>query len=67
MVGVLPERQSGGLGRIVTRAGIAQLIELGAPALEITVDSENPPAIRVYESLGFTLDWRSFWYQLATA
>ena len=67
MVGVLPERQSGGLGRIVTRAGIAQLIELGAPRLEITVDSENPPAIRVYESLGFTLDWHSLWYQLATA
>ena len=64
MVGVLPDRQGQGLGRAVTGAGMDALLELGSPGLEITVDSENPPAIRVYESLGFVLDWRSFWYEL---
>ena len=64
MVGVLPGRQGQGLGRAVTGAGMDALLELGAPGLEITVDSENPPAIRVYEGLGFVLDWRSFWYEL---
>lgn len=64
MVGVLPGRQGQGLGRAVTGAGMDALLELGSPSLEITVDSENPPAIRVYESLGFVLDWRSFWYEL---
>ncbi len=64
MVGVLPGRQGKGLGRAVTGAGMDALLELGSPSLEITVDSENPPAIRVYESLGFVLDWRSFWYEL---
>ena len=64
MVGVSPERQGMGLGRVVTGAGMDRLLELGAPSLVITVDRENPPAIRVYESLGFTLDWRSFWYEL---
>ena len=64
MVGVLPDRQGQGLGRAVTGAGMDRLLELGSPSLEITVDSENPPAIRVYESLGFVVDWRSFWYEL---
>ena len=64
MVGVLPGRQGQGLGRAVTGAGMDRLLELGSPSLEITVDSENPPAIRVYENLGFVLDWRSFWYEL---
>ncbi len=64
MVGVLPDRQGRGLGRAVTAAGMDALLELGSPGLEITVDSENPPAIRVYEGLGFVLDWRSFWYEL---
>ena len=63
MVGVLPGRQGQGLGRAVTGAGMDALLDLGSPGLEITVDSENPPAIRVYESLGFVLDWRSFWYE----
>ena len=64
MVGVLPGLQGKGLGRAVTGAGMDALLELGSPGLEITVDSENPPAIRVYESLGFVLDWHSFWYEL---
>ncbi len=64
MVGVLPGRQGQGLGRAVTGAGMDALLGLGSPGLEITVDSENPPAIRVYEGLGFVLDWRSFWYEL---
>lgn len=63
MVGVLPGRQGQGLGRAVTGAGMDRLLELGSPSLAITVDSENPSAIRVYENLGFVLDWRSFWYE----
>lgn len=64
MVGVLPERQGQGLGRVITGAGVDRLLELGASPLEITVDSENPPAVRVYERLGFAVRRRSFWYEL---
>ena len=67
MVGVAPERQGQGLGRAVTGAGVNDLIDLGAETLEITVDSENPAAIRVYESLGFAPDWRSLWRELRLA
>ncbi len=65
MVGVPPGRQGQGLGQAITGAGIDGLLDLGASPIEITVDSENPPAIRVYEGLGFVLAWRSFWYELS--
>ena len=64
MVGVAPDRQGQGFGRAVTGIGLNMLIGFGSPSVEITVDSENPAAIRVYESLGFTLDHRSFWHEL---
>jgi ribosomal protein S18 acetylase RimI-like enzyme len=65
MVGVWPDQQGKGYGKMVTGAGINHLLGMGARPVEISVDSENPPAIRVYENVGFSLDWRSFWYELA--
>ncbi len=63
MVGVLPEWQGNGLGKLVTSVGIDHLISIGATPLEITVDSKNESAIHVYESLGFQLERRSVWYE----
>jgi mycothiol synthase len=63
MVGVLPERQGQGLGRIATAAGIDHLIDIGAAPIEITVDGENTPAVRLYEHLGFEQRWRSVWFE----
>lgn len=63
MVGVLPGQQGKGLGKLAAAAGIDHLISIGATPVEITVDSENGPAIHVYESVGFRLDNRSVWYQ----
>ncbi len=65
MVGVLPDQQGKGLGKLATAAGIDHLISIGAAPVEITVDAENAPAVHVYESVGFTLDWRSLWYEMA--
>lgn len=64
MVGVWPDQQGKGYGKMVTGAGINHLLRMGARPVEITVDSENSPAIRVYENVGFSLDWRSFWYEM---
>ena len=63
MVGTAPDEQSRGLGRAVTAAGIDHLVEIGATPIDITVDSENPRALRLYERLGFTVRWRSVWYE----
>jgi len=65
MVGVLPHQQGKGLGKLVTAVGIDHLISIGATPVEITVDSENGPAIHVYESVGFRLHHRSVWYERA--
>jgi mycothiol synthase len=65
MVGVLPDQQGKGLGKLATAIGIDHLISIGATPVEITVDSENHPAIHVYESVGFQLNWRSVWYEKA--
>lgn len=67
MVGVLPNQQGKGIGKFATAAGIDHLVGIGAVPVEITVDSENGPAIHVYESVGFTLDWRSIWYERSVA
>ena len=40
------------------------LVGVGATPIDITVDAENPPALRLYERLAFTVRWRSLWYEL---
>ena len=54
MVGVDPAAQGSGLGRALTLAGLGYLQSRGLPAVMLYVDEENRPAIRLYESLGFT-------------
>jgi ribosomal protein S18 acetylase RimI-like enzyme len=63
MVGVLPSQQGKGLGKLATAAGVNHLMSVGATSVEITVDSENGPAIHIYQSVGFKLGNRSVWYQ----
>ena len=64
MMGVHPLHQRKGLGRFVTGAGIDHLLRSGARPIGLTVDSENSAAVRMYEGLGFQLDWESHWYEL---
>ncbi|GLW96449.1 mycothiol acetyltransferase [Microtetraspora sp. NBRC 16547] len=54
VVGVDPAEQGSGLGRALTLAGIDYLRSRGLAQVMLYVDEENRPAIRLYESLGFT-------------
>ncbi|MBM3939884.1 MAG: GNAT family N-acetyltransferase [SAR202 cluster bacterium] len=63
MVGTHPALQGQGLGTVATAAGVNHLVDHGSREIDITVDSENPPAIRVYERLGFRRAWRALWYE----
>jgi mycothiol synthase len=54
VVGVDPAGQGGGLGRALTLAGLHYLRSQGLPEVMLYVDEDNTPAIRLYESLGFT-------------
>ncbi|MEU6315539.1 mycothiol synthase [Streptomyces sp. NPDC047014] len=54
VVGVRPDAQGGGLGKALTAIGLQHLSAQGLPTAMLYVDADNPAALSVYESLGFT-------------
>jgi len=56
VLGVHPDAQGGGLGRALTMAGLRYLRERrGMVRVMLYVESDNAPALAVYDKLGFTL------------
>ncbi|MGZ4464844.1 MAG: mycothiol synthase [Nocardioides sp.] len=53
VVGVAPEAQGRGLGRLVTLAGLHHLRDGGATEVLLYVESDNAPAVATYSGLGF--------------
>ena len=54
VVGVDPAERGHGLGRALTVIGLRYLRSAGLSEVMLYVDEANTPAIRLYESLGFT-------------
>jgi mycothiol synthase len=54
VVGVDPAERGSGLGRALTLVGLNYLRSRGLSEVMLYVDETNTPAIRLYESLGFT-------------
>jgi mycothiol synthase len=65
MAGVLPSARKQGLGRAIAVAGFNHLVKQDVVALELDVDSQNTPAIRVYSGLGFTTASQVNWWELS--
>ena len=49
-----PAAQGGGLGKLLTLAGLHHLAATGHTEVLLYVESDNAPAVRVYSGLGFT-------------
>jgi mycothiol synthase len=54
VVGVSPDAQGRGLGRLVTLAGLDHLASLGVEDVHLYVESDNAAAVALYSGLGFT-------------
>ncbi len=68
-VGTAPDFQRRGLGKAVLLAGLRQAQALGMRTMRICARADNPPAIRLYESVGFQVvnRWLTYQKQLAAA
>ena len=63
MFGIDPEFQGKGWGKKLLLACWEYLRKREVSSLELTVDSENTPAIQLYKSVGFRQKSREFWYE----
>ncbi len=54
VVGISPDAQGGGLGKLLTLTGLHHLAGRGLDEVILYVESDNAPAVAVYERLGFT-------------
>jgi mycothiol synthase len=54
VVGIDPAAQGGGLGKLLTLAGLHHLAATGHTEVLLYVESDNAPAVAVYAGLGFT-------------
>ena len=53
-VGIDPDRQGEGLGRVIMDAGLARLAERGIRTAALYVEADNAPALALYRRYGFT-------------
>ncbi len=52
-LGVVPEARGRGFGRAMLQDGLALAKQSGRATIEIAVDAENSPALRIYREAGF--------------
>lgn len=64
MIGTAPDVRGRGLGKRVLLAGLSHLKQRGAKECELTVDSQNETARRLYNSLGFRFQYSTLWYEM---
>ncbi|MBI2860908.1 MAG: GNAT family N-acetyltransferase [Chloroflexi bacterium] len=63
MLGVEPGRRERGTGRAALESGLQYLRGRGASIVDLSVDSENAPACKLYNSAGFHVRDSTLWYQ----
>jgi mycothiol synthase len=63
MLGVDPDYRNQEIGKAVLLNGLVDLKGRGVDIVELTVDSQNPAACSLYESVGFEVYAKTEWYE----
>ena len=63
MLGVDPDYRQQEIGKAVLLGGLEDLKAKGIDIVELTVDSQNPAACSLYESVGFEVYAKTEWYE----
>lgn len=63
MLGVDPDYRQQEIGKAILHNGLEDLKAKGIDIVELTVDSENPAACSLYESVGFEIYAKTEWYE----
>jgi len=63
MLGVDPHYRQQEIGKTILLNGLEDLKAKGVDTVELTVDSQNPAACSLYESVGFEVYARMEWYE----
>jgi mycothiol synthase len=63
MLGVDPHYRQQEIGRAILLNGLEDLKAKGVNVVELTVDSQNPAACSLYESVGFEVYAKTAWYE----
>jgi mycothiol synthase len=65
MLGVDPDYRNQEIGKAILLNGLEDLKGKGVDIVELTVDSQNPAACSLYESVGFKVYAKTEWYEKA--
>jgi len=63
MLGVDPDYRKQEIGKAILLNGLEDLKKKGVDIVELTLDSENPAACSLYESVGFEVYAKTEWYE----
>ena len=63
MLGVDPHYRQQEIGKAILLNGLTDLKAKGVDTVELTVDSQNPAACSLYESVGFEVYAKTEWYE----
>ena len=65
MIGVSPNYRGKGLSKGLLNHGLNKLVSQGCEGVFLEVDSNNKPAINIYEAAGFVKTEAMYWYELS--
>ena len=65
-LGVVPAWRGRGIGRALLLDAIHHLFDMGLERVDLEVETGNAPALRLYESTGFSITTEYGYYRIAT-